>query len=104
HKPSAQYFEYVSESNKPLYPFGYGLSYTNFSYSPLRLNGNIVSVDITNTGKMKGDEIVQLYIHQKISSATRPIKELKDFSRITLNWKVWLPEMTETLLLLKPLR
>ncbi|MEP7374558.1 MAG: glycoside hydrolase family 3 N-terminal domain-containing protein [Chitinophagaceae bacterium] len=85
HKPSAQFFEYVTETNKPLYPFGFGLSYTSFSYSALKLNGNVVTADITNTGKIKGDEIVQLYIHQKVSSATRPVKELKDFARITLN-------------------
>lgn len=85
HKPSAQYFEYVSESNTPLYPFGFGLSYTQFSYSKPKLVDNILSVDVTNTGKMKGDEIVQFYVHQKVSSATRPVKELKDFSRISLS-------------------
>jgi beta-glucosidase len=85
HKPSAHFFEYVTEQNTPLYPFGYGLSYNIYSYSSLKLNGDIVSVDVANTGKMKGDEIVQCYIHQKVSSATRPVKELKDFARITLN-------------------
>jgi beta-glucosidase len=85
HKPSAQFFEYATEKNTPLFPFGYGLSYTTYTYSPLRLNDRKVSVDVTNNGKMKGDEIVQLYIHQKVSSATRPVKELKDFARISLN-------------------
>jgi beta-glucosidase len=84
HKPSAHYFEYVSQGNTPLFPFGFGLSYTSFSYSPLRINGNIVSVDIINTGRIAGDEIVQCYIRQKISSVTRPVKELRDFARITL--------------------
>jgi len=84
HKPSAQYFEYVTEKNTPLFPFGYGLSYTSFHYSSLRLKNNIVSVDVKNTGKIKGDEILQLYIHQKISTVTRPVKELKDFARISL--------------------
>ena len=84
HKPSAQFLPYVTESNTPLFPFGYGLSYTNFTYSPLRLDRNKVSVDVTNSGMMAGDEIVQCYIHQKVSSVTRPVKELKDFARIHL--------------------
>jgi beta-glucosidase len=92
HKPSAQYFEYVTAPNTPLFPFGYGLSYTTFDYSNLRLrhptmkkNGAVtVEVDISNKGSMKGDEIVQLYVHQKVSSVTRPVKELKDFARISL--------------------
>ena len=77
---------------QPLYPFGYGLSYTTFAYDKLKLsaekikNGESVqvSVNVTNTGKMKGDEIVQLYIRDKVSSVTRPVKELKDFKRISL--------------------
>ena len=85
HKPSAQFLPYVTESNTPLFPFGYGLSYTNFTYSPLRLDRNKVSVDVTNSGTMAGDEIVQCYIHQKVSSVTRPVKELKGFSRISLH-------------------
>jgi len=85
HKPSAQYFEYVAEKNTPLYPFGYGLSYTSFSYSKPSVSGRVASVNVTNSGNVAGDEIVQLYIHQKVSSVTRPVKELKDFSRISLN-------------------
>lgn len=93
HKPSAQSLPYVTESNTPLYDFGFGLSYTNFSYSDLELSSPemkrvsfvIASVTVTNNGAIKGDEIVQLYIHQKISTVSRPIKELKNFKRITLN-------------------
>jgi beta-glucosidase len=92
HKPSAQFLPYVTESNTPLYPFGYGLSYTSYSYSTPRLSATTispdgsatVSVDVTNTGRTKGDEIVQLYVHQQTSSVTRPVKELKNFSRIHL--------------------
>lgn len=85
HKPSAQFFEYVAEKNTPLYPFGYGLSYTSYTYGTPRLSADdMLTVDVTNTGKVKGEEIVQLYIHQKVSSATRPVKELKDFARVSL--------------------
>lgn len=92
HKPSAQYHNYISQDIEPLFPFGFGLSYTNFTYSNLKLSGNtmkidgsvVVSIDVTNSGKIKGDEIVQLYIHDKVSSVTRPVKELKGFERITL--------------------
>ena len=92
HKPSAQFLPYVTEPDTPLFPFGYGLSYTHFTYSAPRLSaagmtrdGFVqVSVDVTNDGAVKGDEIIQLYVHQKVSSVTRPVKELKDFSRISL--------------------
>ena len=83
---------YVFASKDPLFPFGYGLSYTTFSYSaptisPAQITADgkaTVSVTVTNTGKRAGDEIVQLYIHDLVSSVTRPIKELKDFRRISL--------------------
>jgi beta-glucosidase len=84
HKPSAHFFEYVTEKNTPLYPFGFGLSYTTYTYSKPTLSGRTVSVNVTNSGHMAGDEIVECYIHQKVSSVTRPVKELKDFSRIHL--------------------
>jgi beta-glucosidase len=92
HKPSAQFHNYVSQDVLPLYPFGFGLSYTTYTYSNLKLSADKikagskveVSVDITNTGKMKGDEIVQLYISDKVASVTRPVKELKGFERISL--------------------
>ena len=76
----------------PLYPFGYGLSYTTFSFSNLRLaspqvalGDNVtVSVDLTNTGELAGDEVVQLYVHQKAGSDSRPMRELKGFRRVGL--------------------
>jgi beta-glucosidase len=80
---------YQDETNKPLYPFGHGLSYTTFEYKNLKASispGNIeVSVDITNTGKVKGKEVAQLYIRDVIASVTRPVKELKGFEMIELN-------------------
>ncbi len=86
HKPSAQFFEYVTEKNTPLYPFGYGLSYNTYSYSNVRMSSDyILSVDIKNNGSMWGDEIVQLYVHPKVASVTQPVKALKDFARISLN-------------------
>jgi beta-glucosidase len=92
HKPSAQYHDYISGDVKPLFPFGYGLSYTIFAYGKPRLSNTTiktdgkvkVAVDVTNSGKMKGDDVVQLYIRDKVSSVTRPVKELKDFKRISL--------------------
>ena len=77
---------------EPLYPFGYGLSYTKFEYSNLNLNKNQikkdeslkVSVDVKNTGKYEGEEVVQLYIRDLVGSVTRPVKELKDFMKIKL--------------------
>ena len=84
---------YINVENKPLYPFGFGLSYTNYEYSGLKLNKNLIkageslqaSITIKNTGKKDGEEIVQLYIHDLISSGVRPILELKDFARVKLN-------------------
>jgi beta-glucosidase len=91
-KPS-RFREYVLSDNAPLYPFGYGLSYTTFEYSNLQISQKSIttdgsadiSIDVRNSGTMKGDEIVQLYIHKLVSLPTRPIKELKDFKRISLN-------------------
>lgn len=76
----------------PLYPFGFGLSYTTFEFSNLKVSAEkikvgkslTVSVDVTNTGKVAGDEVAQLYIHQQYGTDTRPIRELKGFERITL--------------------
>lgn len=91
HKPSARR-GYLDDVSQPLFAFGYGLSYTNFAINNLKLENSTiakdeavdVSVDITNTGKYKGDEVVQLYIRDMVSSVTRPVKELKDFKRVTL--------------------
>lgn len=92
HKPSAQFMNYISQDINPLYHFGYGLSYTKFKYGVPKLKHAVikphvstsVSVDVSNTGKLAGDEIVQMYIRDKISSVTRPVKELKGFHRISL--------------------
>ena len=92
HKPSQYFHKYAFEKNTPLYPFGYGLSYTKFNYSKPKLlnskfdNNSIikVQVDVTNTGDMDGDEVVQLYIRDKVSSVTRPVKELKGYKRVHL--------------------
>lgn len=84
---------YLDVSNDPLYPFGYGLSYTSFSYSDVTVSnrspkGNATitaAVTVTNTGKTAGREVVQLYIHDVVGSSTRPVKELKGFQKISLN-------------------
>ncbi len=81
---------YGDESYKPLYPFGYGLSYTQFEYTGLKINdrnsGEVkVSVTIKNTGKFAGEEVAQLYLQDKVASVVRPVKELKGFQKIKLN-------------------
>ena len=84
---------YIDLPNSPKYPFGFGLSYTTFDYSNLKLsqktiknNESItVSVTIKNSGKSKGEEVVQLYLRDKVGSVVRPIIELKDFQKIALN-------------------
>ncbi|MYM24326.1 beta-glucosidase [Duganella sp. FT135W] len=91
HKPSARR-GYIDGSTKPLYPFGFGLSYTTFAISEPRLakatigvnESTKVEVDVTNTGKRTGDEVVQIYIRDDVSSVTRPVLELKAFKRVTL--------------------
>ncbi|MCL4639893.1 MAG: beta-glucosidase BglX [Olivibacter sp.] len=83
---------YLDVDNEPLYPFGYGLSYTSFAYSDIKLSKNAfsagdslaVSVTVTNTGKMAGKEVVQLYTQDLVGSITRPVKELKAFQKIEL--------------------
>ena len=83
---------YLDIDNDPLYPFGYGLSYTTFRYGEPRIDRTTmtadgavkVSVDVTNTGSCDGCEIVQLYIRDLVASISRPVEELKDFSRIHL--------------------
>jgi beta-glucosidase len=91
HKPTARR-GYLFTSKEPLFPFGHGLSYTTFEYSNLKVASSQigpaaraeVSVTVTNTGKRAGDEVVQLYIRDLVSSVTRPVMELKDFKRVTL--------------------
>jgi beta-glucosidase len=83
---------YMDVINAPLYPFGYGLSYTTFEYSGLSLSSDsmpmdgkvTVSVNVKNTGKYDGKETVQLYIHDVVSTSTRPVKELRGFKKIFL--------------------
>lgn len=85
--------KYLDIDNSPLYPFGYGLTYTSFNYSDvslsnstLKMNGKMnASVNITNTGTRKGKETVQLYIRDMVGSISRPVKELKGFQQITLS-------------------
>ena len=84
--------DYLDVLNTPLYPFGYGLSYTTFSYSDVTLSNNILkaggkitaSVNVTNTGTRSGKETVQLYTRQMVGSIARPVKELKGFQQISL--------------------
>lgn len=83
---------YLDVSNEPLYPFGFGLSYTTFAYGEVGLSKKEITVkdkltvtcDVTNTGKLAGEEVVQLYIHDLVGSVTRPVKELKGFQKIML--------------------
>jgi beta-glucosidase len=95
--PEGQWFQkfrsnYLDVSNDPVYPFGYGLSYTSFSYGDVKLNTTNAkgsqavkaSITVTNTGNRAGKEVVQLYIHDVVGANTRPVKELKGFQKIEL--------------------
>jgi len=90
-KPTAKR-GYLFSTTEPLYPFGFGLSYTTFRYSNLKITKpkiganeeTTVTVDITNTGNRRGDEVAQMYIRDDVSSVTRPVKELKDFARVSI--------------------
>ncbi len=92
HEPENQDRRYWDEESTPLFPFGYGLSYALFEYGNLTVDRDAialdetltVTVDITNTGERRADEVVQLYIHQRSGSASRPVRELKGFRRITV--------------------
>lgn len=95
--PDGKWFQkfrsnYLDVSNDPVYPFGYGLSYTSFSYGDLKLSNNSLkgnqaltaSITVTNSGQYDGKEVVQLYIRDVVGSVTRPVKELKGFQKINL--------------------
>ena len=91
HKPSMNR-SYLFDGRKPLFPFGWGLSYTTFRFDHLRVDPAeigtggqaTVTVDVTNTGSREGDEVAELYLHQRVASVTRPVMELKGFQRIGL--------------------
>ena len=94
HKPTNFIHRYNTELKTPLYPFGYGLSYSKFTFEKPTLSKSTIStkediitakVKVTNIGSVSGDEIVQLYIRDNISSFTRPVKELKAYKRVSLN-------------------
>jgi beta-glucosidase len=92
HEPENQAKRYWDEASTPLFPFGYGLSYGRFAYADLAVDrpattadGTLtVSVQVTNTGTRDADEVVQLYLHQRHGTASRPVRELKGFQRIAL--------------------
>ncbi len=101
--------KYLDMPNEPLYPFGYGMSYTQFAYSDLRLDQRVLekggrltaTITVHNTGKRDGEEVVQLYIRDLVGSMTRPVKELKGFQKIFLKAgesRVVTFEINETLL------
>ncbi|MDX1544076.1 MAG: fibronectin type III-like domain-contianing protein, partial [Christiangramia sp.] len=87
------YAHYTDIENGPLYPFGYGLSYTDFEYGKPELSSSslntgetvTLSVELTNTGNVKGKEVVQLYLRDLVASLARPVKELKGFQLVELN-------------------
>ena len=92
HKPTAKR-GYAFDTTEPLYPFGFGLSYTQFAYSDLQLSKKEISANetlditmmVTNTGKRAGDEVVQLYVNDPVASVTQPVKSLRGFKRVSLN-------------------
>ncbi|WP_430933480.1 glycoside hydrolase family 3 N-terminal domain-containing protein [Saccharicrinis sp. 156] len=92
-KPTGRGDNYHNLTGQPLFPFGYGLSYTSFEYSDLGFSKNgintnesvTITCNVKNTGKVKGDEVIQLYIRDELASVSRPIKELKGFKRVTLD-------------------
>jgi beta-glucosidase len=92
HEPENQAKRYWDEESTPLFPFGFGLTYTRFTYSDLTVDRQelpagetlTASVTVTNTGERDADEVVQLYLHQRHGSASRPVRELKGFRRVHL--------------------
>ena len=97
HKPTGNLsvwtWNYVEDNTTPLFPFGYGLSYTQFEYDNLKINKPQVeindeveiSLEVKNTGKVRGDDVIQLYLHDREATITRPVEELFGFKRITLD-------------------
>jgi beta-glucosidase len=92
HKPTGRGYDYVGMSAVPLFPFGYGLSYTRFAYGGMKLGSRTigpadsvtVTLDVRNEGDRAGDEVVQLYLRDMVGSVSRPVKELKGFTRVSL--------------------
>jgi beta-glucosidase len=92
HKPTGRGDDYVDLTGHPAYPFGFGLSYTTFEYSDLRIgparmsgaDSTVISFRVRNTGSRAGAEVPQLYVRDVLASVTRPVMELKGFSRVTL--------------------
>jgi beta-glucosidase len=92
HEPENQARRYWDEASTPLFPFGHGLSYGRFDYRDLSVDqpttttdGTVtVSVEVANTADRPADEVVQLYLHQRYGTASRPVRELKGFQRVTL--------------------
>lgn len=92
HHPTGRGDDYVDGTGQPLFPFGYGLSYTSFTYSDLQVSHPTItmkdtvtlSFTLTNSGYLSGEEVVQLYIRDELASVSRPVKELKDFQRVKL--------------------
>jgi beta-glucosidase len=92
HKPTGRGDDYLDLTGQPLFPFGYGLSYTTFEYSDLVIgrpsmgvtDSTTVRCTVRNTGTKAGDEVVQLYLHDELASVARPVTELKGFARVRL--------------------
>jgi beta-glucosidase len=92
HHPTGRGDDYMDGAGQPLFPFGYGLSYSRFEYSDLKLSGPSftakdtvrISFTLTNEGPVAGEEVVQLYVRDELASVSRPVKELKDFQRVKL--------------------
>ncbi len=84
HKPTGRGDDYVDLTGQPLFPFGFGLSYTTFAYSALVIDGGTVRCRVKNTGTRAGDEVAQLYIHDVVASVARPVIQLEGFQRVHL--------------------